>query len=66
MPTNHPRYEMLAFADLDCEQQVDAEWHDSYVLARRAADQAFVNGAVEFVCVRDHSRAGFFPYRASR
>ena len=61
----NPRYEMMAFADRDCEQQTDAEWHDSYVTARRAADDAFVNGAVEFACVRDHER-GFFPYRVTR
>lgn len=61
----HPRYEMLAFADLYCEQLVDAEWHDSYVLARQAADQAFVNGAVAFACVIDHER-GYSRYRTMR
>ncbi len=60
-----PRFEMTAYADADCEQQTHAEWHDSYVLARRAADEAFVNGAVEFACVRDHVR-GFYPYRSAR
>lgn len=60
-----PRYEMKAFADLDCEEQVAAEWHDSYTQARTAADETFVMGMTRFACVFDHQR-GYFPYRSAR
>jgi hypothetical protein len=58
----HPRFEMLAFADHDCEQQVAASWHDTLLSARSALDEAFVMGMTTFGCVRDHER-GFFPIR---